>query len=371
MAFFRNAQGPSPMAESVRRPVTAHDVAKLAGVSQSAVSRTYTKGASVAPKTREKVEAAAAALGYRPNLVARSLITRRSNLIGVVVPSMDNPFYSKVLEALSRAFEEMGYRVLLFSTSSNEDSDPVLEEVLRHRVEALILVSASLSSHFAEQCKQTGLPVVLLNRRNDSSAVSSVTSDNAQGGALIADFLVATDHKQLAFMAGNEHSSTSRDRERSFTRRLQAQGYPAPLRDVGHYRFDEAMAATRRLMDSPSPPDGIFCANDLMAIAALNVISKELGLAPGKDVSVIGFDNIDIAGWPLIGLTTYVQPIAQLVEQAVGIIKAQLEDSATPSIQQVLPGNLIVRDSARRPASGLSACGPDTIWLPPDSASAR
>ncbi|HHQ2815026.1 LacI family DNA-binding transcriptional regulator [Pseudomonas sp. GD03817] len=364
MIFFVLCKALMTMAESVRRPVTAHDVARLAGVSQSAVSRTYTKGASVAPKTREKVEAAAAALGYRPNFVARSLITRRSSLVGVVIPSMVNPFYSAVLEALSKAFEETGYRVLLFSTSTNENSDPILEEVLRHRVEALILVSSSLSSHFAQECKQTGLPVVLLNRKNDSDTVSSVTSDNAKGGEVIADFFVSTQHKHLAFMAGNEHSSTSRDRERSFTSRLAQHGYPAPLREVGNYNFADAMASTRLLMSRQSPPDGIFCANDLMAIAALNVITKELGLVPGKDVSVVGFDNIDIAGWPLVGLTTYVQPIDQLVEQAIGIIRAQLEESTTPSIQQVLPGNLIIRDSARRPVTGLTKLGQDTIWAP-------
>ncbi|MGA3797540.1 LacI family DNA-binding transcriptional regulator [Pseudomonas fluorescens] len=350
------------MAESIRRPVTAHDVARLAGVSQSAVSRTYTKGASVAPKTREKVEAAAAELGYRPNFVARSLITRRSNLIGVVIPSMANPFYSEVLEALSKAFESMEYRVLLFSMVTNEDSDPILEEVLRHRVEALILVSATLSSHFAEECKQTGLPVVLLNRKNDSETVSSVTSDNAQGGALIADFLVSTHHKNLAFIAGHEGSSTSRDRERSFSQRLQEHGFPAPLREVGNYSFQTAMEATRRLMSLANPPDAIFCANDLMAIAALNVVTRECGLIPGKDISIVGFDNIEMSKWPIIGLTTYLQPIDQLVQRTVDVIRAQLEANTTPSIQEVLAGQLIIRGSARLPEAGLREIDGNTVW---------
>lgn len=352
------------MAESVRRPVTAHDVARLAGVSQSAVSRTYTKGASVAPQTREKVEAAAAALGYRPNFVARSLITRRSNLIGVVVPSMANPFYSEVLEALSKAFEASGYRVLLFSTVSNEDSDPILEEVMRHRVEAVILVSASLSSHFAEECKTTGLPVVLLNRKNDNETVSSVTSNNVQGGSIIADYLVATGHESLAFIAGAESSSTSRDREHSFTRRLESHGYPAPQRESGNYSFQDAMDATRRLMCSTHRPDGIFCANDLMAIASLNVVTREFGLVPGRDISIIGFDNIAMTNWPLVGLTTYLQPIDQLVQRTIDIISAQLQNPATPSIQEILPGNLIVRESARLPHTGLSKSDGLTVWRP-------
>lgn len=352
------------MAEPIRRPVTAHDVARLAGVSQSAVSRTYTKGASVAPKTREKVEAAAAALGYRPNFVARSLITRRSGLIGVVVPSMANPFYSEVLEALSKAFEASGYRVLLFSTALNEDSDPILEEVLRHRVEAVILVSASLSSHFAEECQKTGLPVVLLNRKNDSETVSSVTSDNDQGGALIADFLVAGGHRALAYMAGSESSSTSRDRERSFTRQLQHHGLPAPQRECGHYDFAEAMAASRRLFSGTNSPDGIFCANDLMAIAALNVATAEFGMVPGRDVSIVGFDNIAMAAWPLVGLTTYQQPIERLVQRTLDVIGAQLIDIATPSIQEVVAGRLMVRSSARLPDVGLREVEGVMAWWP-------
>jgi DNA-binding LacI/PurR family transcriptional regulator len=335
-------------------------------VSQSAVSRTYTKGASVAATTREKVEAAAAALGYRPNLVARSLITRRSNLIAVVVPSMANPFYSEVLEALSVAFEASSYRLLLFSTVPNENSDPILEEVLRHRVEAMILVSASLSSHFAEECRATGLPVVLLNRKNDNETVSSVTSDNVQGGALIADYLIAAGHERLAFIAGSESSSTSRDREQSFTCRLKSLDFPTPQRECGNYSFEGAVGATRRLLDRTERPEGIFCANDLMAIAALNVAKQEYGLSPGQDISIIGFDNINMASWPLFGLTTYLQPVRQLVQRTVDIISAQLHDVASPSVQEIVPGSLVVRASARRPTDGLLQENDMLIWRPFD-----
>ncbi|MFJ2408289.1 LacI family DNA-binding transcriptional regulator [Pseudomonas sp. NPDC087814] len=351
-----------------RHPITAHDVARLAGVSQSAVSRTFTKGASVSPKTRQKVEAAAAALGYRPNQWARSLIKRRSNLIGVVAPSMENPFYSAVLEALSAAFEELGYRVLLFSTANHEDSDPVLEEILGYRVEALVLVSASLSSRFAEECKQTGLPVVLVNRRNDSTSISSVTSDNAQGSMEIAQFLVAGGHRELAYIAGKESSSTSRDREIAFVDALQRLGHPVPQRAVGDYTFEGAMEAVRRLLSSASPPDGIFCANDIMALGAINVAREEFGLTPGKEISIVGFDDIALAAWPVFSLTTYVQPVSDMVSRAVGIICAQLENPDTPAIQEVVRGRLIVRKSAKVPDSGVEQ-GPDCrVWQPQEQA---
>ncbi|NWD04162.1 LacI family DNA-binding transcriptional regulator [Pseudomonas gingeri] len=337
--------------DQFRHPITAHDVARLAGVSQSAVSRTFTKGASVSAKTRQKVEEAASTLGYRPNQWARSLIKRRSNLIGVVAPSMENPFYSAVLEALSAAFEELGYRVLLFSTANHEDCDPILEEILGYRVEALVLVSASLSSRFAQECKQTGLPVVLVNRRNDSCSVSSVTSDNAQGSLEIAQFLVAGNHRQLAYIAGKESSSTSRDREIAFIGELERLGHPMPQREIGHYTFNGAMSATRRLLSGANPPDGIFCANDIMALAAINVAREEFGLALGRDISIIGFDDISIATWPTFSLTTYVQPVSEMVNRAVGIICAQLENPDTPAIQVVVRGQLIVRKSSKIPES--------------------
>ena len=353
----------SEITERGRRPVTAHDVARLAGVSQSAVSRTFTKGASVSPDTRRKVEEAAASLGYRPNLLARSLITRRSSLIGVAIAGMANPFYARVLESLSAAFEQLGYRILLFSMANNEDSDPVLEEILRYQIDGLVLVSASLSSRFAEECRTIGLPVVLFNRTNDSTSVSSVTSDNLTGSRTIARFLLAGGHQRLAFVAGKQSSSTNRDREAGFTGYLQEQGRPLPLREVGDYTFDGALAATRRLLDLDLPPDAIFCANDLMALAAINAC-HERGMQPGRDVSIVGFDDLPQGQWPIFGLTTFEQPLAEMIGRAVNIICAQLADPGISAIQEVLPGKMIVRRTAREPASGVIEVNGERLWRP-------
>lgn len=337
------------MTEPVKRPVTSYDVAKAAGVSQSAVSRAFTDGAKISPATREKVRAAAAELGYRPSFIARSLITRRSNLVGVVVPGLMNPFFSAVLDELSRQLHAIGYRVLLFSMYQDDDTDPIMEEILRHRVEALVLVSSSLSSHFAQECQQSGLPVLLFNRKNDDDSVSSVTSDNLAAGEHIADFLLAGGHRQTAFLAGRETSSTSRDRETGFTRRLLACGAPPPLRAGGSWSIEGAMAATRELMSSRTPPDALFCANDMMAVGALNVVAGELGRVPGEDISVIGFDDIAMAAWPLFNLTTWVQPLPEMIARAMDVLRLQLENAATPPQQHRLTGQLVVRGSARRP----------------------
>ncbi|QKJ89079.1 LacI family transcriptional regulator [Paramixta manurensis] len=335
--------------KTTRRMVTAYDVARVAGVSQSAVSRTFTPGASVSKATRQKVMDAAASLGYRPNFLARSLISQRSNLIGVVVPGMANPFYAQVLEQLAAAFEAQGYRVLLFSTASNEDSDPVLEEMLHYQLAAVILLSASLSSRFADECRQIGMPVLLVNRKSHSDAVSSVTTDNRVGGAKIAEFLIAGGHQRFAFLAGRESSSTSAEREQSFRNALLQHDITAIQREVGGYDFEAAAAATRRLLAGAERPDALFCANDLMALAALNVSRYEFDLQPGRDISIVGFDSLPISAWPVFDLTTYVQPVAEMVMQAVAIINAQLLDSEAPAIQCEIEGQLIVRGSARQP----------------------
>ena len=354
-----------PVGENQKRhAVTAHDVARVAGVSQSAVSRVFTPGASVSPATNGKVMEAARALGYRPNLVARSLITRRSNIVGVAVPGTANPFYGAALDALSLAFADIGYRVLLFTTDPVAGSDPILEEVLRYRVDALVLISTSLSSHFAEECVQVGLPVVLLNRRTGSASASSVTGDNERGARLVAAYLLAGGHKRFAFLAGQEKSSTSRDREKGFFDHLTAHRVRRIDREVGDYSASTSAAAARRMLSRAKPPDAIFCANDYMALSVINVAEVEFGLRVGTDMSVVGFDDIDMASWPMFSLTTYSQPVTSMAAQAVKIVKDQLDDHQADPVQHVTSGELVVRRSARVPKSGLEQSSAGSIWAP-------
>ena len=155
------------------------------------MSRVFTPGASVSDRTRAKVVAAAATLGYRPNLIASSLITGKSRIVGVVVPGLTNPFYAALVDTLSDALSVREYRVMVFTARHGTSADPILEEILRYRLDALVLVSAQLSSRLAEECAEVGLPVVMVNRKTDSEAVSSVTGDNRAGAACIGSFLVA------------------------------------------------------------------------------------------------------------------------------------------------------------------------------------
>lgn len=356
------ATSPASVMAAPRRAPTAHDVAALAGVSQSAVSRCFTPGASISEETRQRVQAAAEQLGYRPNLIARSLIKRRSTIIGVVIPGLQNPFYAAMLEALSADLATAGYRILLFNAPARDSPDPVLDEMLNYRVDALILVSSSLSSGLADECQKIGLPVVQLNRTTERSTVSSVVGDNHGGAEAIARFLLACEHERFAFIAGLETSSTGKAREAAFLGTLGAAGKPV-ARGVANYVFEEAEGIARQMLGGANPPDAIFCASDHMAIAALGVARTEFGLTIGRDISIVGFDDIQMAGWPQISLTTFRQPVRAMSARAVAIIEAQLQGTGT-GLSEVVAGDLVVRGSTREPAHGVTDLGYERVWRP-------
>jgi len=334
----------------VREIITSLDVARRAGVSQSAVSRVYTPGASVSDPMRDKVMSAARELGYRPNVLARSLITGRSRIIGLVVSYLDNQYYPVALERLSNALQERGYHVLIFMAGqSPTDMETVLEEILGYQVDGIVMASVSMSSDLTYRCADEGIPVVLFNRSQDEGRFSAVTSDNEDGGRTLAEFLVAGGHGRIGYIAGWEGASTQRDREAGFRAGLAVAGHELHSREVGNYDFEQARAAARRMFDAPEPPDAVFIANDHMAIAAMDVMRHALGLRIPQDVSVVGYDDVPMAAWPSYDLTTVRQPTNRMVEAVVEALLAGIEDGDTQPRRVSFAGPLMVRGSARIP----------------------
>ena len=339
---------PAPEVKASRRP-TAYDVARLARLSQSAVSRAFTPGASISEKTRLRVVEAARQLGYRPNLIARSLITQRSGLVAVAIARVEEQFFPAILEALSEAFAAVGYRVLLFTPGDTCNPDPILEDVLRSQVDAVILAATRLTSRFAEECSAARVPVVLLNRSIDNRTVSSVTGANIAGSRAIAAFLLAGGHRRFAYVAGLEDSSTSSEREQGYRRTLTEAGHTLAHRVVGHYDFGAAREAARALFEAKDRPDAVFCANDHTAFAVMETARCEYGLDVGREVSIVGFDDVLIASWPSFALTTYSQPVRPMARRVVDITLKLVEAGGGPAVHDIVPGELIVRTSARLP----------------------
>lgn len=327
--------------------VTSLDVARRAGVSQSAVSRVYS-GASASAETARKVRQAAKELGYRPNPLARAMITGKSKIIGLVVAYLDNQFYPLALERLSKVLQDRGYHILVFLAANSQDViGKIVHELLDYQVDGIITASVGMSSDLTRHCADAGIPVVMFNRGQDGGGISSVTSANFDGGRRVADFLVAGGHQRIAHIAGWEGSSTGRDRQRGFVEGLAGHGM-SPLAIIdGMYDRDTAIQATNDLMSRPDQPDAIFVGNDHMAFAVMDTLRAKWGVRIPDDVSVVGYDDVPLAAWPAYELTTVRQPLNRMVDATVDTLLAKIADSSLPAQKIEIDGPLILRGSAR------------------------
>ncbi len=344
------AIGPAPA-----RKITSVDVARLAGVHQSTVSRAFSDDGSVAPETRDRVLAAARRLGYTPNAIARSLITNQSNIVGVVMAGISSPFQPYVLEKFLQALQERGRQALVFSAPPGQEIDDILPAVLQYRVDGLIITSATLSSARLEDCARAGTPVILFNRNVPGGGASAVCCDNVEGGRLVANLLLDAGHRRLAYIAGSANSSTNRDREKGFTDRLYERGIVGTLREQGRYSYESGYEAARRLLERDDPPDAIFCASDIIALGALD-LARERGVRVPDDLSIVGFDDIPMARWSAYALTTIRQPVDAMIAATLALLQERRAAPDAPPVTKLFPGALVERGSARR-ASG-EAGGP-------------
>lgn len=332
--------------------VTSQDVAKRAGVSQSAVSRVFSTGRSASPKMAAKVKAAAEELGYRPNILARSLITGKSKIIGLVVAYLENQFYPEALEKLSISLQQHGYHALVFMTRIDDSNvDTLLQDLLDYQVDGIVMASVAMSTNLASRCEDEGIPVVLFNRSQDDDRLSTVTSDNVQGGRKVAEFLVAGGHQRIAHIAGWEGASTQLDRERGFRLGLSEAGCDLFDLEVGNFHFDTAQDAARRMFSKPDIPDAVFVTNDHMALAVMECLRAEFKLRICEDVSIVGYDDVPLARWPSFDLTTIRQPANRMVEETVKTLMQHITENKTKPRRIALDGPLIVRGSARVPAN--------------------
>ena len=330
--------------------VTALKVAKRAGVSQSAVSRVFTPGASASNKTVLKVREAAQELGYRPNVLARSLITGKSRIIGLVVAYLDNYFYPAALEKLSNSLKAQGYHVLVFMASNDDQStEQVIEELLDYQVDGIITASVGISNDITARCEMAGVPVVLFNRTQDRVSHSAVTSDNFLGGETAARFLCEAKHERISYIGGWAGASTQRDREAGFRAGLKKAGISLFSHALGNFSTDTAKRVTREMFVGPAKPDAIFVATDHMAFSVMDVLRSELALSIPNDVSVIGYDDVPPASWAAYNLTTLRQRSNLMVDQTVRLMLEKIRDPKVTSKHIKISSPLIIRGSAKVP----------------------
>lgn len=327
--------------------ITSVEVAARAGVSQSTVSRVFSdSGSNVTDDTRHRVLAAAQELGYRPNAIARMMSTRRTNIIGIVMANITSPFYPYVLEKFLQRLQALDRQALLFTPAPNQDVDDILPLVLAHRVDGLIITSATLSSEMAEECAKSGTPVVLFNRYVPGAHVSAVCADNVDMGRRIADLLLDLGCQRLGYVAGTPNTSTNTDREHSFYTRLDERGAAPAVRAQGDFTYESGYAAAYELLTLDSAPDALFCANDIMALGALDAAHR-LGRRVPDDVSIVGVDDIPMSSWAAYDLTTISQEVDLMIEVALTLLMDKLDDPQQPPQTRFIPGVLKVRGSVR------------------------
>lgn len=330
---------------TVTSHVTSHDVARAAGVSQSAVSRAFSAGGKIAPATRQRVLEAAAGLGYHPNAFARSLVQQRTRIVGVLVARLDNHFYPRVLEELTAGLWAAGRQVMYFSGDDGGDLEGVLRTALQYRVEAMVLTSITLSSGMAELFYGAGVPVVLFNRRLDDPNVHAVACDNVGGGRLVADALLDAGHERFAFVGGHPDTSTNQDRKAGYSAGLRARGAGLAASLERDYSYAWGRSAVRSLFAQPGPPDALFCAGDLVALGALDALRRDLGVRVPEEVAVVGFDDVQAASWGGYELSTVRQPVERMVAETLAIV-AGAEHDATPK-RVTVPVSFVARETTR------------------------
>ncbi len=323
------------------RKVTSHDVARHAGVSRAAVSRTFTPDASVSAETREKVHKAAKELGYRVNYLARSLINQRSDLVGVVAAGLDNPFRTLQIEHIARALLARNFRPVLLPTSSSAGTSDVIGQLLHYSVSGVLVTSDAPPTSLCEECAAYGVPIVLINKGDDIPLVDRVVNDDKTAGILAADCLVEGGAKHPAVMAATSVSYTARRRVEAFVKRCKALGLAAEVLPIELNDYAQGFEGAAGLAHSGI--DGLFCINDYMACGVIDRLRKDRAL--GK-VRVVGHDDIPQAGWAAYDLTTILQPCDVQARQAIDLLVSRMDSPKMTARVEFTPVSLIRRKSA-------------------------
>ena len=326
--------------------VSSYDVAQLAGVSQSAVSRCFRPGSSISAKTRLRVLEAARELGYAPNAMASGLITKRTNLVAVLISNLTNLYYPEVLAEMTRRLSDRGIRVLLFALAAEGEIDTVLDQVWRYRFDGAIAALRLSPDHLRDFARRR-VPVVLYNRFGEGEAVPSVCCDSVGGERQLVDRLLAAGHRVFGIISGPEDSYVSRERVRGARERLEELGHSALIAQ-GSFDYHSGNAGLHALMaQSHGKLDALICANDLMAIGAIDCARNDFALKVPDDLSIVGFDGVAPAMWSSYQLSTIRQPVRRMTQAAVDMLLERIGDPDLPPEVRTFAGVLIEGSSAR------------------------
>lgn len=333
--------------KSDRKRATSYDVAELAGVSQSAVSRVFQDGASASKAMRDRVMAAADQLGYRPNAIARGLITQQSNMVAVVISKLTNLYYPEVLVQLTQRFSERGVRVLLFALEREGDTETVIEQMLQYRVDG-VLTAAMFTPAQLQTISNAHIPVVFYNRSLRDRLVSSVRCDQEEGERWLVEGLVNAGHRSFGIVEGPADSVVSIERKMGALAGLKELGIKDITTVSGDFGYATGRQCFAQLVEKHgSPPDAVIAANDVMAIGCIDEARENFDLAVPEDISIVGFDGVGQARYAAYNVTTVRQPVQRMTAAAASMLIERIENPELSFEKRSFSGSLIRGGSAR------------------------
>ncbi len=303
---------------TVKLYISANEVAERAGVSRSAVSRTFTPGASVSPETRRRVMEAADALGYHVNHLARGLMRNESGIVCLVVSEVATPYRSALLSMLTQKLQNAGKVAMLVNTDRSDGSvDRALKQAIRYRAEASIIMSGLPDKSITQLCLKNGQRLVLINRDDDQVGTLRINLDDYEAGSKIVTAFLRAGCRRLAFANSEAGTPSLMARGRGFIEAAKRLGLDVVVERYGWTGYEAGQVLARRLLTREERPDGVFCATDLLACGFMDTARREFSVVIPKQLCVAGFDNIEQAAWQSYDLTTFAQPVEDIATEAV------------------------------------------------------
>jgi DNA-binding LacI/PurR family transcriptional regulator len=321
---------------------TLEDVASCAGVSRALVSLALRGSTRVSAESRRRVRAAAADLGYRPNVMARNLASRRSRTIGLLLNDLHNPWFAEVSEGTEHVAAENGYRVLISSGRGRRKSEEdALESFLELRADGIVLAGPRVGASSVEKAARE-LPIVVVGRTMRTPRVDTVVNDDRLGANLVVRHLVELGHRAIAHIDGGGGAG-ARPRRRGYEESMRALGLAAEIRVLhGDFTDVAGVEAAQRLLDSGDMPTAVFAGNDLSAAGVLDRL-EDAGLRIPEDVSLVGYDNTFLAALHHMSLTTVDQPREAMGRLAMTALLERIEGGRAEPVRHVVPPSLVVR----------------------------
>lgn len=331
---------------TMSRRSNADDVARLAGVSKSTVSRAFSPSSSISPDKKARVIEAAKRLGYQPNAMARSLRTTRSNLVGIILEEFTNPLFLKILELITRKLQENGLHALAINATRDLSLSEAMDLVMQYRIDGLI-VSSDMPLRVEYEWAAMKVPVIVFARSDKRTAGTfGICLDDMAAGHLAARHLISQGYRSPAFLGGFPGVSVSVERHNGFRNGLAELGVRlAGAEYAGDNTYDLGYAAAKRLLGGSPRPDSVFCVNDQVAIGVIDAARREFGLDVPHDVGVVGVDDIWMSRTAGYDLTTITQPLEAMAEAMIGLL---LDGAGEPGPAILFEGTMAARGSTRR-----------------------